>query len=244
MEYNYLLKNRHAAVIGGASGIGRAVSILFARHGAEVVVIDESKQAVDLTLTEVRSYSPGSVSFIIDSDDIRPVCDNAVNEMGYIDILVNAGGIYQTGSLPEFKFDDLERMLRVNLIRQITAVKAFIPGMKEQRRGDIINITSDLATASRPDTSAIAACAGAIYAFTRSVTIDYIRYNIRANCILCPFDQLPGRLPLTGSPDVDDVANAALFYACDLSRNIIGEPMPVNGGMRYFPGLDNGGIAI
>ena len=234
MEYSKMLETRHAAVVGGSFGIGRAVSLLFALHGAKVAIIDDDTHASGQTLTDVKSHSTDSISVIGDLNDIESLFERALDKLGYIDILVNAGGIYQTGPLCLSDPNDFNTMLQSNILRTIRAVKAVVPGMKKHRRGDIITITSDLAVASLADTSAIAACAGAIYAFTRSVTLDYIRYHIRANCILCPLDALPGRKPLMGSPDFSDIANAALWYACDLSRNIIGEPLLVNGGMRYF----------
>jgi len=69
--------------------------------------------------------------------------------------------------------------------------------------------------------------------------MDYIRYHVRANCVAYPFDGLAGRKPLLGRPSPEDAANAALWYACDLSRFVIGDTIPVDGGSQYF--VDSGG---
>jgi len=230
MEYAQMLKGRRAVVTGGADGVGLAVSRLFAAQGARVAILDNDKASMEAAKAELQASFPGSVALICSLEDVDAACSAALNALGSVDLLVNAAGLYKTGSAHTFSREDFEKMLTVNLRYTIYTTRFFVQSMKDGRRGDIINITSDLADWPQAKTAAIAACAGAIQAFTRNVTMDYIRYHVRANCILYPFGRLPGADLLLGKPDEDAAANAALRFACDLSRFTIGDSLPVNGG--------------
>ena len=240
MDYQCLLAGRSAIVTGGAGSVGRAVALLYATHGANVVILDEDETEVEKTVKDLREINQKCSGFagnLRDPESIAQLCDYAINALGTADILVNAAGSYLPGDAETLEEDDFIAMLDKNVNSTIRFTKAIIPYMCDNRQGDIINITSDLSTASMPGTAGIAACAGAIVAFTRNVTMDYIRYRVRANCIVYPFDGIEGRRPLTGAPGPEDVANAALWYACKMSRFIIGDMLPVNGGMDYFAGM-------
>ena len=236
MEYANMMKDRHAVVTGGASGVGRAVALLFASQGAKVAILDGGGDETAKTLAELRAIRPDCFAFSGDlssADEINRMCSEAVGALGCVDALVTAAGLYMTGSVADFSEADFKKMIDINVLSAIRCAKALAPAMMERRMGNIVTITSDLATSSLAGTAAIAACAGAMYAFTRNVTMDYPRYRVRANCILYPFDGIGGRKPLTGGAAEEDAANAALFYACDLSRNIMGNALPVNGGINY-----------
>ena len=132
---------------------------------------------------------------------------------------------------------DFRRLLDLNVLSVIRLTKLLIPGMCENARGDIVHIIADAGSfRAREHTAAMAACAGAISAFSRCVTMDYIRYRVRSNCVAYPIGGLPRRKPLLNEPTPEDAANAALWYACDLSRFIIGDTLPVEGGQVYSAG--------
>ena len=237
MEYDRLLAGRSAVVTGAAGPIGRAVARCFARQGARVAVLDENAQGVQEILDELTAIHPACCGFagcLTEPRSIARLCADAVCSLGQVDLLVNAYGTYVAGDAQTLDESDLLDMLERNVLCTLRCTKALVPSMCESRRGDIINITADLAFSSLPGTAGIAACAGAVAAFTRSVAMDYIKFHVRANCITHPLDGLDGRRPLTGPPDADDVAHAALWYACDMSRFIVGDLLPVNGGMAYF----------
>jgi 3-oxoacyl-[acyl-carrier protein] reductase len=229
-----MLEGRHALVLGGASRIGRAVALLFAEHGAEVTAADEVSGETERIFNEMAGASPDIKLFTLDftSECIKRIRDSALTEFPRADILVSAADLYKTGETHNFCLKDFRRMLDVNFIRAVRCFQALLPGMLENRRGELILIAPDLTDSALPGTAAAAACAGAMAAFARNVTMDYIRYHVRANTILYPF--IPGREPLTGAPEPLDAANAALWYACDLSRFVIGESLSVNGGVSYF----------
>jgi len=148
------------------------------------------------------------------------------------DILVNAAGCWDVRPMSEVAPDEFNAMLASSLYSTARFIKAVMPGMLALRRGNIINLAPDLSEGSAVG-SAVAACAGAVYSFTRSVTADYIRYNVRANCVPFHFTIEGGKTPLLGLPDGSDTAHMALWYACGMSRFVVGETVPVNGGMNY-----------
>ena len=237
MEYDRLLAGRRAVVTGAAGPIGRAVARCFAAQGARVAVLDEDARGIRELLYELADIHPGCCGFsgcLTDPGAIARLCADAVLSLGQVDLLVNACGTYAGGDAQTLDEKDLLDMLDRNVLCTLRCTKALVPSMCESRRGDIINITADLAFSSLPGTAGIAACAGAVAAFTRSVAMDYIKFHVRANCIACPLDGLAGRRPLTGSPGAEDIAHAALWYACDMSRFIVGDLLPVNGGMASF----------
>ena len=167
------------------------------------------------------------------SSAMQELCSAVLASFPYVDILVGATGPYKTGATRDFPASDLRSMLDSNLGCAVKCFQRLLPGMLERRRGELILFAPDLADAGMPGAAAAAACAGAIASFARNVTNDYIRYRVRANAILYPFDGACGRAPLSGAPEPADAANAALWYACYLSRFVTGERLNLNGGLAY-----------
>lgn len=237
MNYKLLLEDRCAVITRGASDIGRATAFLFASHGAKLSLIDEDEGKLSEFLEELKAGGYEAYGFkasLADFKSIDEASKKALEAMGKVDILVNIGGDFELGDAESLEEEKFLRVINGNLTSAIGFTRALMPAMKDNRWGDIINITSDLATSSLSGTAAIAAAGGAMLAFTRNVTMDYIRYHVRANCISYPFDGVSGREPLVGQVGPEDAAKAALWYACKMSRFIIGDLLPVNGGMEYF----------
>lgn len=163
------------------------------------------------------------------TDDVA----KGIGQLGGVDILVNAGGIYTPGYLDDFTEGDFAAAVDASIGKVIADTRTALPYMKDARRGDIINITGDLTTTSAPGALLISTCAAAIYAFSRSVTMDYVRYRVRANCVMYPYGNF-GSIPVLGAPEAIDAAHAALWFASRVSRFIIAEALPVNGGTNYF----------
>ena len=244
LEYDALLRGRAALISGGGSDVGRAVAKLFASHGAKVAIWDACADAVEASLAALRADAPDIVGFSGALSYEREVNDLYVKVkavIGPVGVLVNAAGLFIPGSAEEVSDEDFLKMLEANVLCAVRLTKAALPDMIAIYRGDIVNITSDLgAFKSRSGAAAIAACGGALDAFSRCVALDYIRYHVRANCVTYPFDKLPGRKPLVGEPTPEDAANAALWYACDLSRFVVGDTVPVDGGLQYFAHAQGG----
>ncbi len=237
MKYANMLEGRNALVLGGATPVGSAVARLFAAHGASVAVADSDNAKTRDVFTQLSAEFPGLLTF---ASEISPVampmlCARVLKELGSADILVSATDLYMLGHTDQFLDEDLRLMLEVNFFSAVRAFQAVLPGMLARRRGELVLIAPDLSSA-RPENAAAAACAGALAAFARNVSLDYIRYHVRANTVLYPFDGLYGSELAPDAPRPEDAANAALWLACDLSRFVVGETLPVGGGRAYTRG--------
>jgi len=232
MEYARMLNGRRAVVLGGASGYGRAAAALFEAQGASVATIDS---AVIAEGYPKGSYSADIMGDLSNANDVGRMCGSALEKLGgYADILVCAADLYNTFNTASPSSTEFKKIFDICVTSALICAKTVMPGMLEQRRGNIIVITTDLALSASPGTAAAAACSGALLAFSKNVSMDYIRYHVKSNCVLVPFNGTAGRRPLLGNPSFDDAANSALWYACDLSRNVVGDFVPVTGGANYF----------
>gem|GEM_PF-2105638 len=188
-----------------------------------------------VALAALKSDVPDILAFgaPMDSSAMEGLCAAVLKSFPRVDILVSATDYYKTGPTRTFSTLDLRHMLDVNLGCAVKCFQLLLPGMLEARRGELVMFAPDLVDSGLPGAAAAAACAGAISSFARNVTNDYIRYRVRANTVLYPFDGVCGRAPLSGDPAPEDAANAALWYACYMSRFVTGEKLNVNGGMAY-----------
>ena len=247
MKYAKMLDGRYALILGGDTAVGGAVARAFAAHGAHVAVAGAAASRKDAdcrsqapapreVFAVLQSDIPDAIAYEspMDSSLMDELCASVLKDFPYVDILVGATDFYKTGDTHAFPAHELRHMLDANLCCAAKCFQRLLPGMLEHRRGEMILFAPDLADAGLPRAAAAAACAGAICAFAQNVTNDYIRYRVRANVVMYPFVGAPGRSPLSGEPDPLDAANAALWYACDMSRFVTGEKLSVNGGLEYI----------
>jgi NAD(P)-dependent dehydrogenase (short-subunit alcohol dehydrogenase family) len=235
------LSGKVAIVTGGASGIGRAVTELFAAEGAQVVMADVADQ-------EGRAVASGldGVAFrrtdVSDADEVQALVDLAVDRFGGLDVMVNNAGI--SSSFRRFLRDDLrdfDRVMGVNLFGVIIGTQRAGRYMAEHGGGSIINTSSIGGLTGGGPPIAYRTSKAAIVQFSRMVAVDLAEYGIRVNCIapghiptgitsydLGPTIELDQPLQRQGSPG--DVAEAVLFLAGDRSAQITGIVVPVDGG--------------
>lgn len=238
-----LLSNKIAVVTGGASGIGRATVDLFVEQGAKVVVADVD---VERGVLLADKYGKAAVFKRVDvanAEEVQELVDFTVRYFGGLDIMFNNAGI--SGAVHNrFLDDDLkdfDRVIAVNLYGVMTGSQCAGRYMAKHGGGSIIN-TSSLA-ALKPGLPLIsyrAAKAGVIH-FTHSIARDLGEYGIRVNCIApghipagMTFYDMSDRIkrtqPLQRQGMPADVANAALYLASDLSAQVTGLVLPVDGG--------------
>jgi NAD(P)-dependent dehydrogenase (short-subunit alcohol dehydrogenase family) len=234
-----LLEGKRAVVTGGGGGIGRAISLLFAEHGAEVIAaeIDETR-AAEMPLRTV-------VCDVTEPEGVGRLA----GEAGEIDILVNNVGhyLYRGKDFVESTEEEWEALYRVNLHHVFLCTHAFAPGMIARGRGSVINVSTVEAFRGKPQSAVYAAFKGAVTQFTKSVALELGAYGIRVNAIApdltqtlqVPYDRwIPedqrhliatwvpiGRL---GMPE--DIAGVALFLASDLSSFVTGTTVHADGG--------------
>lgn len=248
------LVGKVAIVTGGGSrgagiGTGRAASILFARHGARVLVVDRNLAAAQDTVAEIEKEGGESLAFeanLMAQEDCLAMVQHAVGRWGRLDILDNNVGMEGKGTILEVGESDWDAVMAVNVKTIFLASRAAIPAMVENGGGSIVNLSSISAFRPRGLTPYTAA-KGAVIALTRAMAIDHAASGIRVNCIA------PGPIytPMVYAGGMDeelrdrrraasplgiegtgwDVGYAALFLVSDEARYITGTVLPVDGGV-------------
>jgi NAD(P)-dependent dehydrogenase (short-subunit alcohol dehydrogenase family) len=242
------LKNKVAIITGGAHGIGRAISELFGEEGASVLIADVDNEAGEAVAVRIRQNGGDSLFCAADvwrSEDVARAVHSASEKWKRIDVLCNnaayLGNFHDAlGSSRE----EWEKSIGITLLGSHNFIREVLPWMIRQQRGSIINIASVQAMVGGRDSIAYTTAKAGILGLTRSVAVDYGKYNIRVNAI-CPGpiqtrispkpgDELYRRqvdktlLGRVGLPR--EVAAAALFLASDGASFITGAILPVDGG--------------
>ncbi|HXG20272.1 MAG TPA: glucose 1-dehydrogenase [Methylomirabilota bacterium] len=243
------LKNRVALITGGASGIGRATCVLFAREGAKVMVADYAAEGGNETVRQIKAAG-GDAAFVrVDvskSAEVQNMIVTTVKTYGRVDILFNNAGIEgPSAKLANYKEEDWDRVIAIDLTAVYLGMKYVIPEMIKQGGGVIISTASVAGLVGFPGSGAYAAAKAGVINLTRMAALEYADKNIRVNCI-CPgiidtpmVDRVVGGRPKErvvkaepigrlGKPE--DIANAALFLASDESSFATGAPFVIDGG--------------
>ena len=248
------LDGKVAVVTGGGSraagiGTGRAAAILFARHGARVVVVDRDEAAANETVDMIAAEGGEAVAVAADltvEDDCTAMAAAAVGRWGRIDVLDNNVGIEGPGTILDATSEDWDRVMAVNVRTIVQASRAVVPVMATGGGGSIVNLSSISALRPRGLTPYTAA-KGAVIALTRAMAIDHAAAGIRVNCIApgpiyTPMvyaagmaDELRDRRRAASPLGIEgtgwDVGYAALFLVSDEARYITGTVLPVDGGV-------------
>ena len=253
LEHKPRLEGKVAIVTGaGAQGAvmgnGKAASILFAREGARVLLVDQVEERVQVTLETIRSEGGEASVYVADvteADQCRAMVEAAVQRYGRLDVLHNNVGINGPGSVVEVDLEEWDRVMRINLTSMMLTSKYAIPRMASGGGGAIVNISSISAIRPRGMTSYTVSKAG-IVALTQAMAIDHAGDNIRVNCIL-PGPAYTSMVAEGMSDEVRDlrrqasplkiegtswdIAWAAVYLASDEARWVTGVALPVDGGV-------------
>ncbi|PLS04893.1 SDR family NAD(P)-dependent oxidoreductase [Neobacillus cucumis] len=248
------LKDKVCLITGAGSGIGKETALLFAKEGASVVVNDFNANSGEETVRKIRENN-GEAIFIqadvTNPDEIQVMVDKIIDDYGRIDVLFNNAGISGVGKLHDIDLETWNRVMSVNINGVFLVTKYVVPHMMKQHSGSIINMSSCIAEIGLANRASYATTKGAILALTKSIQVDYAKYNIRVNALMpgtifTPFvedylskdpnpeaaiqsiksRQLGGDL---GKPI--DVAFAALYLASDESKFMMGTPFIIDGGV-------------
>ncbi len=244
-----------AAIVTGAGsrapgiGNGRAAAILFAREGADVLLVDKDEDAARATRELIREDGFDAEVLAADvtsAEDCRAMTAAAVQRFGKLDILHNNVGIGSRGTVEQISEEEWDNVMRVNVTSMMLAAKAAVPAMRESGGGAIVNVSSIAALRPRGLT-AYSVSKGAVATLTQALAVDHGPDGIRANCILpgpvyTPMvyaagmsDELRERrrmaslLQIEGEPW--DIAWAAVYLASDEAKYVTGLIMPVDGGV-------------
>jgi NAD(P)-dependent dehydrogenase (short-subunit alcohol dehydrogenase family) len=254
-----LLEDRIAIVSGIGPGMGRDVSLAFARAGAHLVLAARTVEKLDSVAAEVRALGRRALCVPTDiaiAEDCRRVVDAALREFGRIDVLVNnafAGGRYVP--IEEASMDDWRKVFDVNVFGSIQLSQAVIPCMKRQGGGSIVFINSMSMRIIEPRFGGYAASKGALMTAAQTLAKEVGAYKIRVNSVVpgyiwgpalqgyfrqlaqqhgtTPEDvykEIASRTALNHIPTSEEIAGAVLFFAADLSRAVTGQALDVNAG--------------
>lgn len=243
-----LLAGKVAIVTGSSRGIGRAIASKYCENGARVV-LNCSQHGKDIDETVAHLTSRGA-EFIVctgnvsDKEFVAGMISEAKTRFGRIDILVNNAGIIRDKPLmlmPERDWDDV---VNINMKGSYICSKAVLRTMIEQKWGRIINISSMTAVAGREGQTNYGAAKAGLLGFTKSLARETARYNILVNAVIAGLidtlmtkrlprdiaDDLMKLIPISRIGKPEDVANACLFLASDMSSYITGTTINVSGG--------------
>jgi 2-keto-3-deoxy-L-fuconate dehydrogenase len=250
------LGGKVAVVTGGGSGIGRAIATLFGAQGAHVVVVDLDGGAADASAAAITAAGGRADAVPCDVSDaarVKATFDLIVERARRLDILINNAGVAHVGNIERTPEDEFDRLYRVNVKGVYLCCQAAVPVMVRQGGGVILNMASIVSFIGVADRFAYAMSKGAVLTMTKSVAIDYVKQNVRCNCI-CPArirtpfvdgfvkKNYPGReaavlqelseyqpMGRMGSPE--EVAYLALYLCSDEASFVTGQAYPLDGGV-------------
>jgi 3-oxoacyl-[acyl-carrier protein] reductase len=244
------LKDKVALVTGAGSqiGFGKAISLTLAKEGCDVAVNDVNLDDAKKTAAGVKALGRKAVAIKADvtrKAEVQEMVKKALAEFGRIDILVNnAGGMHPQGYFLDQKEEIWDRDINLNIKGAMLCSQAVLPGMIERKYGKIINISSSVAKQAFPGVSTYAMSKAAIYVFTRSLAKMVIKQGITVNSVapgwaLTNFDKRPPEeivkrftpdTPIGRGTTTQDIANMVTFLASDVSGDVVGQVICVDGG--------------
>jgi len=242
------LKDKVALITGGARGIGKAVALLFAQEGADIVIGDVNIEEAGKTCLEIEALDRKSLALQMDVTDYDK-CEDAVNKildkLGKVDILVNNAGITKDNLLLRMSQTEWDAVLDVNLKGCFNCIKAVSRPMIKQRQGRIINIASIIGIIGNPGQANYSASKAGIIALTKTAAKELASRNINVNAVAPGFiqtemtaglaedlkEKMKQAIPLNKFGSPNDVAAVCLFLASEESSYITGQTIVVDGGM-------------
>ena len=243
------LTGRVAVVIGGTSGIGRALSVGLAQAGADVVPTGRRLELIEQVARDIEGFGRRALrvpSDIMDVPSLRALLDATVNAWGQVDILVNCAGITKRVPTLEMSDEDWDTIMATNVTGALHASQVFGRHMVERRYGRIIHIASLSSFVALFEVAAYAASKAAVASLTKSLAVEWAAYNVCVNAIA------PGvfrtalnadlldrtdrgrefllRTPMKRFGRVEELTGAAIFLASDAASYVTGEVLVVDGG--------------
>lgn len=247
----FALDNKSTVITGGGSGIGRAISVLFARQGASVTILELNESAAQNAVEEILAAGGKAQAFSCNVADQAQVKE-VFAKIGKVDILINNAGIAHVGNLENTPEADFDKVFNVNVKGVYNCLSAAIPLMKANDGGVILNMASIASSVGLSDRFAYSMSKGAVLTMTFSVAKDYVKQNIRCNCISPArvhtpfvdgfiaknypdnqeemFAKLSATQPIGRMAKPEEIANLALYLCSDEAGFITGSDYPIDGG--------------
>ena len=248
-----LLQGKVAIVTGAARGIGEAIAIKFAEHGANVAfsyVSDSSAEKAASLEERIKAQGTGGKAYKSNAGDFKQ-CEEFVNdvlkEFGTVDICVNNAGISKDNLLLRMSQEQWDDVIKVNLNSVFYMTKQVIKPMMKAKNGAIINMSSIIGEIGNAGQTSYAASKAGIIGFTKSVAKELGSRNIRCNAVAPGFvetdmtsylkdgataEKYKAGIPLGRFASGEDIANTVLFLASDWGNYITGQTISVCGGLN------------
>lgn len=244
-----ILEGKTAIITGATRGIGRGVALIFAQQGANVAFTYsssvEAANQLEKDLQQMGVKAKGYQSDAADFNQAQEFVDDVLAYFGNIDVLINNAGITKDNLLMRMSEDDFDKVIEVNLKSVFNMTKAVQRTMLKNRKGSIINMSSVVGVKGNAGQANYAASKAGVVGFSKSVALELGSRNIRCNVIAPGFieTEMTAKLgeevikgwtdaiPLKRGGTPEDVANACVFLASDMSAYITGQVIHVDGGM-------------
>lgn len=251
------LSGKKALVTGGGTGIGRAISLAFAREGAKIAALGRRPEPLLAVVKEIEGLGAEGLAVVCDitrTGEIRRTVDHVEQAFGQLNVLVNNAGVLSVSTAESISEADWDRVIETNLKGPFLLSRAVLPAFRRAGGGVIVNVASVLGLVAMKDRAAYCASKGGLVLLTKAMALDHAHERIRVNCV-CPaivetelvrelFAQTaPGQkardaraatLPVGRFGQPQDVAELAVFLASDESSWMTGTAIPVDGGLSAY----------
>lgn len=242
------LTGKKALVTGASRGIGRAVALMLAREGADVIVTATSLERAKKTADEIVLLGRKAIPFKVDvgvTSEVEALFQMVTAEFGSLDILVNNAGITRDGLLMRMKDEEWDAVIDINLKGTFACTREAIKMMAKAKSGRIVNISSVVGEMGNAGQANYCASKAGLIGFTKAVAREYAKRNITVNAVAPGFietdmtgvlsesvrDELLKQIPVNRFGTPEDIANAVFFLVSDMGSYVTGQVLSVNGGM-------------
>lgn len=251
MDVSKMLEGKTAIVTGGTRGIGFSVVQRFLEAGAKVALFGSRQETVDKALDKIKAEDPdakvmGLYPSLGDYDEVEKAIQSVKETFGRVDILVNNAGISARESLYEYKPEDFDKIMTLNVNAVFNCTKAAAVIMKAQGGGSVINTSSMVSIYGQPAGCGYPASKFAVNGLTKSLARELGKDQIRVNAVApgvtrtdmvaaLPDEmvqRISSTIPLGRVGEPEEVANAVLFLASDLASYVTGEILSVDGATQ------------
>jgi glucose 1-dehydrogenase len=256
------LKGKNVLVTGGTSGIGQAIAVRFAEHGANVAInylrdpgeATETEEQVHACVARVRQEGVRDVvvgADVSNEDEVRRMVAEAVEQLGGVDVLVNNAGIQISRPSEELSSDDFDKVLAVNLRGAfLCAREAIRHFLAENKPGSIVNVSSVHQLIPKPNYLGYSVSKGGMQNLTRTLALEYAGRGIRVNAVgpgatITPINRawvddpvkaemVTSHIPMPRAGEADEMAGVVAFLASDDAAYVTGQTIFVDGGLTLF----------